>query len=232
MNSGVYAITNLANGYQYIGSSKNIKKRWAVHLRELNSGIHGNVHLQSAWNLYGEDGFEFTIVEECGVEFLLEQEQFLMDTVKPEYNICMVAGSPQQTEISAETRAKLSATAKQNWYTSPQRSKIIAKLIGNTYALGYKHSAETCAKESVAHKGCKHSPETRAKMSIVQTGHKCSAETRAKISAAHMGKTVAPETRTKIAIAMKGNTHGLGYKHTLEAREKISVAVKERRRVY
>lgn len=217
MNSGVYAITNLVNGNRYIGSSKNIGKRWALHKCELNKGTHHNSHLQNAWNLYGKDNFEFTIIEECDKEFLLDREQSFLDTTKPEYNMCLVAGScegikrAKGKKLSVEHRAKISVSMMGNNRSSGYKhsAETCAKKMGNTNSLGCVRSAETRAKISAALKGKILSRETRAKMSTAakghtnNLGHKSSAETCAKLSAAKMGHTVSPETRAKMSIARK-----------------------------
>lgn len=83
---GIYKIENKLDGKKYYGSSKNIKKRWNRHKRDLNRKIHDNVYLQRAWNKYGEENFIFDIVYQCDEESLLIIEQKYLDT-NPEYNI-------------------------------------------------------------------------------------------------------------------------------------------------
>ena len=58
-----------------MGQSINIDKRLKWHKARLRSQKHPNKHLQSAWNLYGEDKFEFEILEECNNEILTYKEQ-------------------------------------------------------------------------------------------------------------------------------------------------------------
>jgi len=85
MKSGIYKITNLKNGKFYIGSSKDIEFRWIEHKKHLNGNYHINKKLQNAWNFYGKENFEFTIVELVSNDetFLLEREQFYFDIFKP-----------------------------------------------------------------------------------------------------------------------------------------------------
>lgn len=80
---GVYKITNIANGKLYVGSSKDIEYRWRQHKDELNRGVHGNSHLQRAWNKYGENSFKFEIIEKCEPFIQFEREQFYLDTLNP-----------------------------------------------------------------------------------------------------------------------------------------------------
>ena len=49
----------------YIGQTKNILERIRVHLSDLRAGRHFNKHLQRAFNKYGEDAFEFRVLEAC-----------------------------------------------------------------------------------------------------------------------------------------------------------------------
>ncbi|WP_199614434.1 GIY-YIG nuclease family protein [Paenibacillus alkalitolerans] len=61
---GVYAIRNKVNGKMIIGSAQDIKKRWSNYLTLLRKGEYGNKYLQDEWNKYGEENFEFIVVEE------------------------------------------------------------------------------------------------------------------------------------------------------------------------
>lgn len=59
---GIYKIVNLINNKIYIGQSRDIDKRWKMHIYELNHNIHVNPHLQGSWNKYGEKNFAFEII--------------------------------------------------------------------------------------------------------------------------------------------------------------------------
>jgi len=95
MISGIYKIENKINGKFYIGSSKNIEKRFKVHKRGLNSNKHHNIYLQRSWLKYGASAFLFTIIEETNN--LFEKEEFWITTLKPEYNIGSVGGGDNFT---------------------------------------------------------------------------------------------------------------------------------------
>lgn len=83
---GIYEILNKDTKKSYIGSSKQIEKRWEQHLQALEKGEHHSILLQRAWNKYGKECFEFIVKEECKEEELLIREQKYLD-LKPEYNI-------------------------------------------------------------------------------------------------------------------------------------------------
>lgn len=63
MNKGIYIIENTINGKKYIGSDSNIDKsiRWNDHKSKLKRGKHYNLHLQRAWNQYGEQNFKYYV---------------------------------------------------------------------------------------------------------------------------------------------------------------------------
>lgn len=78
-SAGVYQIRCRQNGKIYIGSAINLQARWRAHRRDLINGVHGNPHLQFAWNRYGEKSFEFSIVEYVDEARLLVTEQFWIE---------------------------------------------------------------------------------------------------------------------------------------------------------
>lgn len=89
MACGIYAIVNKNKDKWYLGSSKDIHKRFARHLWELRQGVHHSVHLQRAFNKYGEGAFELQIVEYCLEEDLLERESLYLGGYHPDiyYNV-------------------------------------------------------------------------------------------------------------------------------------------------
>ena len=82
--SGVYKITNIITGDFYIGSSKNIKQRWASHKSPSAKKRYPNVKLYKAMAKYGLDNFTFEIIEKT--DNLKEREQYYIEQLKPSYN--------------------------------------------------------------------------------------------------------------------------------------------------
>lgn len=132
--SGIYAIINKINGKQYIGSSKSVYYRWnQSHRPDLRNNTHGNRHLQSAWEKYGEDNFLFEVIEECDQSVLLEREGHWIEhhrTWEREfgYNFTRIIDGKQI--FSEETRKKLSesiSNAKQNpnYWTTGTNGEIV-----------------------------------------------------------------------------------------------------------
>jgi len=61
--SCVYKILCDTNGKFYIGSSKNLYKRFLEHYRNLNKKLHDNKKLQNVYNKYGKSAFYVEILE-------------------------------------------------------------------------------------------------------------------------------------------------------------------------
>jgi len=72
---GIYKIANILNNKVYIGSSNNIYSRFKDHKTLLRNNKHHSNHLQNAWNKYGEENFEFNIVEEIEDKQLLRKKE-------------------------------------------------------------------------------------------------------------------------------------------------------------
>lgn len=90
-NSGIYCIVNKSNNKVYVGQTYNLNYRWNRHKHDLNHGYHSNKHLQSAWNKYGSDSFEFLILEECNLDTIDSKEKYWIDyynSIKSGYNQC------------------------------------------------------------------------------------------------------------------------------------------------
>jgi group I intron endonuclease len=103
----IYKIENLVNGKFYIGSAKNFSQRKSKHLFKLRRNKHHSPILQNAWNKYGEESFNFSILAEISdIDFLIPSEQHYMDTLFPYYNCVKVAGLGNRTGISHSETSK------------------------------------------------------------------------------------------------------------------------------
>lgn len=74
--TGIYIIKNSKNDRVYVGQTNDIEYRWMHHKSDLRGGIHHNRLLQEDWNIYGEDCFEFTVLEECSISELDDREKY------------------------------------------------------------------------------------------------------------------------------------------------------------
>lgn len=131
MPAGVYAITHTPTGRLYIGSSVNVPRRWSSHRRDLRRGTHPNRFLQAAWVKYGEDAFEFTVIEQCPPERLVEREQAWLDTLRSfdrsvGFNLSPSAYSLRGFRFTAEQRARVSSALKGRPKSAEHRANLWA----------------------------------------------------------------------------------------------------------
>lgn len=190
---GIYRITCTVEGKEksYIGSTKHpFKRRWRDHQGGLKASRHRNIHLQKAWNKYGESAFEFHPLEPVAfVEDLIEAEQRWIDIYQAcdrayGYNIRPRA---DRKCLSQETKEKLRAAHLGKKLSPEHRAKFSA------IRLGRKPSPEAISNMKAAQSA----PEVRSKMRAAKLGTKHTPETKAKIRAAGMGKKHTPERIAK-----------------------------------
>lgn len=171
--SGVYQIRNTVNSKVYIGSAVNISRRFKEHKKHLRGAYHINKKLQRAWAKYGEEAFEFSVIELCTKEQLIQFEQFYMDrhgSVRKGYNVHPNARNSLGRKVSQATRDKISKALTGRRLSQEQKRAI-----------------------SDGGKGLKRSLATRLKMSLSFSGRAKTPEHRAKLSAANTGKTLSSE---------------------------------------
>jgi group I intron endonuclease len=167
-SSGIYKISNTANGKIYVGSAVHIGQRWRYHRSCLRRNKNRSIYLQAAWNKYGEPSFVFSVLEYVEDKSkLIEREQYWIDELRAAvkgigYNISPTAGSTLGVKQTEETRRKVQA-AKTGW----------------------RHSAEARVRMSIAQKGRIVTEEAKQKISEALTGRRYSTETREKIGKNH-----------------------------------------------
>ena len=148
MKNCIYKITSSINNKFYIGSAKDSIKRKSLHFRCLKNNCHHNIKLQNHVNKYGVDVLKFEILEfDC--KQLILREQYYIDTLKPFFNICKIAGSRFGTTQSTITKNKISLSL-----------------------IGKKHTIERRKNMSIGAKGVKRKPFTDEHKKNMSLGNK------------------------------------------------------------
>ncbi len=165
-HTGIYKLTNKVTGKVYVGSAAcSFKSRWCIHRADLKGNRHFNSYLQRSWNKYGEEAFEFSILERCRPQNCLEREQHWLDKLRPYkreigYNISEVAGSAMQGRNHTDASRLKMSVARKGMDTS-KATEAAAKV-----TKGKRRSDEVRKKISDSHKGKTMSDEHKAKVKM------------------------------------------------------------------
>lgn len=125
--SGIYRLNNIITGKSYIGSSVSLARRFSNYysLGYLkNHTKNGFSFLNNSLLKYGYSNFSIDILEYCESSLCISREQYYLDLLKPEYNICPIAGSRLGSKQSEETKAKIRANNLGKRHTPEIRQKI------------------------------------------------------------------------------------------------------------
>lgn len=204
--SGIYEIVNKVNGNRYVGQSHDIQVRWRKHRQKLRHGTHDNCHLQSAWNKYGEDSFEFNVLFRCfPIKMFMDMmEQHYMDMLKPEYNLSPTAGGSCLGVVrSQETKDKISKANMGRKLTPEQREKLSASIKATMTPERRALSGWRKGLGKIAAKKPHNATEHYARISEALKGRTVSQEHRDNISKANKGKPKSDEHRQKISAKLK-----------------------------
>lgn len=139
------------NGKCYIGQSTNIKSRWYTHKYNLRHNKHSSKEMNKDWNTYGEDNFEFKIIQRCTKDELEELEKKYTKEFKA-YNegYNRIIGGHREGYV----------------YTEEQKKKVGESVSGEKNGFyGKQHTEETKKKISEKKKGVGRSEETKKKIS-------------------------------------------------------------------
>lgn len=205
---GVYAIVNMANHKAYVGSSKNVNKRFSCHASFLKRGKHHCPHLQYSFDLHGEKMFQFRVLVECVTrEEAQELEQAMLDIWHDDfYNASKRADHLHRLGRPLDETTKQKIGVKNSGaFRSPEQRRLISDSLKKRYQngmqspqLGRTHSNETKAKikakralQAPTNLGKVASQETRLKQSLAKKGNRCHAKTVCTDSACFFGVDVA-----------------------------------------
>lgn len=197
----IYKIRNVVNGKFYVGSTTNTRERFRTHRGRLRNNKHHCLHLQAAWNKYGEDCFKFEVVETVDAEEQLweVEDRWLEEHFgKPYcYNAGRSADAPMRGRIG-----KLHPNYRRDW-----GQEFKDRVSDGVKAL---YAADPSSHPRL---GKQHTEETKAKIS---------AKVQQAVAEGRGGAFIpSDETRQKMSDALKGNQNALGYKRTDAEREAI-----------
>lgn len=161
--SGIYKIqSKIKPDRIYIGSTKDIYKRWEYHLRSLKRNKHHSQKLQRHYNKYGKSDLIFSIIIGCDKNDLINTEQYFIDSYKPYFNSSLKASNNGGFKLTEEARKKISEAFKgeknPNYgkhFSEEHRKKLSEAKKGISINLGRKHTQETKDKIRKAKIGCK-----------------------------------------------------------------------------
>lgn len=169
---GIYSIENKINHKKYIGQSVNIKQRWQSHRNELNKQKHHNDYLQKSWNKYGEQNFEFKVLERCSKDLLNDKERYyidLYDTMNEDYGYNLKSGGQDTNYVTESVRIKTGKAIKKYYEEYPE-----AAIMRSANAYKQWNDPEIKAKITGKNNGMygkTHTKEARKKISEAQKGH-------------------------------------------------------------
>lgn len=196
---GIYCITNLINNKKYFGQSVNIIPRIRTHKLRLIRGEHKNLHLQSAWNFYGEQNFQFDIIEECSENELDVREVFYIEnfnTINRLFGYNLDSGGNKNKHRSRETREKMSKIMSGRVVSDETKLRLSKALSGRKMHENTRKALQI-AKENL-------SPESRKIMSEKARNRTMSNSTRKKLSIIKSGKPISETHKEKISNSMRG----------------------------
>jgi len=122
--TGAYKLQNLLNGKCYVGGTGwRFDLRLRKHCELLKKNKHPNQHLQSDYNYYGVNGFEFDILEFAEKEDIVDVEQKWLDIIKPWINGYNIARKsiPSSGYFDKETYNKWLSTLRSPEYVEKRR---------------------------------------------------------------------------------------------------------------
>jgi len=149
IETGIYSITHKESGKRYIGSTYcNFYDRFCAHRSTLNRKCHSSILMQRAWNKYGEEAFEFEVIEIGSVDLDKRELYFInlynSSIPKHGYNISKETNNArlghQQSKKTKKAISKKLKGIKRSDKTIKRMSNC--KIGENNPMYGKKHSQE------------------------------------------------------------------------------------------
>ena len=151
---GIYSFLNIVNGKRYIGQSNDIYRRERNHRTNLTQRRKENDHFINAWHKYGEQNFEFSILEECSLLDLNDRERYWIafyQSNDPKYGYNKTSGG----QDSCEKISSLGDESGHHVLTQSKVQEIIIRLINGEYCSDIAKDYNVCASTIVSIKAHK-----------------------------------------------------------------------------
>lgn len=131
--SAVYRIVNTVTGEFYIGSSVDVKKRWANHKCPSKWGRYPNNKMYQDMQEHGLDCFSFEILEEVEPGNLRQAEQKFIETLKPTYNQMYAKGWDVERQKASHRKYRQSKKGKETKkkYSQSEKYKAARNIYSN-----------------------------------------------------------------------------------------------------
>lgn len=116
----IYKATNKANGKIYIGQTiRSLEYRKSQHFRDAKNNKRRTVYFHNAIYKYGEENFEFEIIDTAEIQEELDQKEIywikFYKSNKEEFGYNLDSGGKSGGIKSDSTRQKISKKTKENW---------------------------------------------------------------------------------------------------------------------
>ncbi|MCY1172719.1 group I intron endonuclease [compost metagenome] len=186
----VYLIRNAVTGKCYVGQTRRtLQQRFYSHKKVVGKA-NACKALSDAMLKHGPENFTIELLCTCTSQADMDNMEIQMiaelGTFSPGgYNLTRGGGGKSGYKHSAESIEKMASTHRGKPLTDEHKKKVSASLVGNTRALGMKHSDETRRKISERGTGRKRAPfsaEHREKIAASRRGTKASDAARQKMS--------------------------------------------------
>lgn len=250
LKSGIYCAIHRDSLRCYVGSSVDMGRRRRTHILDAKKGSLNCFH--KALRKFGEDAFDFEVLEYCDKYSLVEREAFWIKFLNsasikgfntdknPNSNYDYGASYSDATrqrlreaatgrKVPQEVRDKISASMKGRKKAPEHVQKVQEALINRAIALGNRNENPTPKRDkSLPYKKVL-TEQHKESLRKVNLGRKHSEETKKKISEFLTGRKMSPETIAKRVAKTRGQKRTPEQKARL--REGILRGIAERKKL-
>lgn len=166
---GVYRFQNLDNGRFYIGSSKNLYRRYYHHRANLKTKKIQNHKLYEDIKEVKTANFVFGVIEYCEEARMLDREQYYFELYNPYYNCTPTVYDASGYKWPGKLKEK-----NRQCFRGPRDMEKHSKALKEAWKRRReKYTPEELSKKMAdARRGIKHSEEVKMKMSLARKGRK------------------------------------------------------------